>query len=363
MRKIRILVLVVMIAAILLLSGCDVWDMIMDDMLRDILSKLNPFTHLFGGNGTTAVPPTSTQVVGTAVLTSAIITILALSNGAFQNLVNLFSGLRHDSAATILPSEGTKTTEPANANELWEIIKNGGPELEKLKNIIQQQRLENIVKGTALPEMIDVVGAPPTIQDVNEKLHEVADGLRGTETPDNWIDIREILETGTTVKAVVVGIMASILNISWPWAVAIGVATGLTDKYIPDTYSIVEPFYQAEKPDSGLPEADSIVWTPVPPEKYPQLKKEDLWKLPRDERLKMWQDSRDWIQKLGGSDPPTTVEEWERRYEKANSFVNQYEQDAKEDPNITDTDDYKKWRYQRDLLDTLRASGPRMELQ
>jgi hypothetical protein len=89
--------------------------MIMDDLLRDILSKLNPFTNLFTGNGTTAVPPTSTQAVGTAVLTSALISVLALTNGAFQNLINFLSGLGHGSTPTTLPNEGTNTPEPANA--------------------------------------------------------------------------------------------------------------------------------------------------------------------------------------------------------------------------------------------------------
>jgi hypothetical protein len=318
MRKIRILVLVVMIAAILLLSGCDVWDMIMDDIMRDILSKLNPFSHLFSGNGTTAVSPTSAQAAGVAVLTTALITILALANGTFQNFINFFSRLGQGThpvsgSGTALPEAGSK-----NAEELWEIIKRGGPELDKLTRSMLDQKLANLAAGS-LPETLDIVGAPPTptYHETYDRLRGGANQITGNESQDGWINISALLDKGTTVRSIIVGLLTmagvSLTTATAPWIIGIGLSAAAIDKYGPDAMNMLEMFMEPGQPDSGLPERTGPVFTPVPPEKYPELKKEELWNLPRDERLKMWQDSRDWIQKLVGGDPPTTVEGWERK--------------------------------------------------
>jgi hypothetical protein len=376
MSSTRRIGLALVMISLLLLSGCDVFDMILDDMLRDILSKLNPFTYLFGGNGTTAIPPTGTQAAGAAVLTTAIVMVLALSNGAFQNLISLLTGGGHASAPASGPAPGggasgatgeaTPPTEPRNADEFWEMIKRGGPEAERLTRSLMDQKLAHLAAGTALPETVDIVGAPPTQHETYDKLRGAVNQISGGESPDEWINISALLDKGTTVRSAIVGLLTmagvSFTTATAPWIIGAGLAAGLIDKYGPDSLNIVEMFFEPGQPDTGSPEPTGPVFTPVV-EKFPPLKKEDLWKLPRDERIKMWQDSRDWIQKLTGSDSPTTVEEWERRYNMANRFVNEYEQSARDDPNILDSDDFKKWRYQRELLDTLRATGPRMELQ
>ncbi len=111
MKKLQIGVLIALIAGVLLLSGCDVWDMIMDDMIRDILSHLNPFA----GSGIPAVPPTSSQAAGAAAVTSAVVAALALSNGGLQNLLSLFGGGGHGATTGTVPDAGTAPQAPTDA--------------------------------------------------------------------------------------------------------------------------------------------------------------------------------------------------------------------------------------------------------
>jgi hypothetical protein len=366
MRKQKWLTLSLVIASLVFLTGCDVWDMIKEDMLKDILSKFNPFGHLFANNGTTPSPPSHEQVAGAAAVTAGLVAILAAANGAFQGIVDFFSRGAQGAAEAGVAASQVASTEPASGEDLWQIIKRGGPDLEKLSQSIVDQKFTNMTVGTALPESINQVGAPPTWEDINRTLNEVRNKLTGTDSPDNWIDIDKIKERGTTVRAVIVGTIAmvgvtSLSGLSM-WVLGIGVATGLLDKFGPDTIDMVKPFIQADKPKPE-PREPGVEFPPVPAEPYPQLKREDLWKMPRADRLKMYEESRSWLQNLGGYEPPTTVEGWERAYESVNKRVIDYEIRAQEDPNLTELDTYKKWRYQRDLLDTLRASGPRMELQ
>jgi hypothetical protein len=120
-----------------------------------------------------------------------------------------------------------------------------GVSLDDLLRQIQGWRTQSLSTGGRLPEMmLASAGAPPTWQEIIEKLQQVpgAGGGQGPPPPD----LREILGSGKTARAVIIGLIAAVgaaaAAVSLPWILAIGAAAGLADKYGPDAFDVIDKF-------------------------------------------------------------------------------------------------------------------------
>ena len=294
--------------------------------------------------------------------------------GAAATLIAAWLGLNAagssiGGAVAVADRQGTSeaANESQNVPELLNKLQQAGVDIDEFAWSLREKVLANYAAGS-LPETLDSAEVPPSFHETYERLREAAQRI-GSDSPDEWINLHALIDKLTTVRSIIVGAIAGLAAdvlaaLSLPWALAIGVAAGIWDKYGPDTMSVLEPFLEPKEADSGPPAHDGPVFTSPQPERYPNLNPEDLWKLPREQRLQMLENSKSSLQKMGDSiSPPKNVEDWERKYDATKHVVDDYEQRAKTDPNVLDSDQYKIFRYQLQLIDTLRAHGPRMELQ
>lgn len=126
-----------------------------------------------------------------------------------------------------------------------------GVSLNDLMQRIEDWRRQSLSVGGRLPEPIVAMASvtPPTWQEIIEKLRQVpgAGGGQGEPAPD----LREILESGKTARAVIIGLIAAagaaVAAVSLPWILAIGAAAGLADKYGPDAFDVIGKFLAPEE--------------------------------------------------------------------------------------------------------------------
>jgi hypothetical protein len=281
------------------------------------------------------------QVAGAAGAAAALLAAWIAANGAMSGATNAASaGLGQDSTAT--------GSVPRNSEELWNTLKQGGPVADELAHSLRDRMLGNYAAGS-LPESVDMVGAPPSIHESYDALRDVGRQM-GAESEDKWINIKGLIDKGTTVRSIIVGAIAGLAAdvlaaLSWPWCLGIGLGAGAWDKYGPDAMNIVEPFYDNAEPDEGTPARDGPTFT-IQTQQLPNYTQDQLNQMSREDRVKMWQATR-----TGGSaSAPNSLEEWQKIYDSTKKEADQLAADGN-----SGNEAYKRLCYQRDLANSLRS--------